>query len=58
MDRIFLGEVDASVNLVRMAVLTVRVGRALGFRESEGFEGVRGVETGSRGRWRGQKRAC
>ncbi len=33
MDRIFVGEVSASVNLGEMAVLTLRVGRALGFRE-------------------------
>jgi hypothetical protein len=31
--QVFVGEVDASVNLDAMAALTLRVGRALGFRE-------------------------
>jgi hypothetical protein len=33
MDTIFVGEVGASVKVGGMAVLTLRVGRALGFRE-------------------------
>jgi hypothetical protein len=33
MDKLFVGEVGASVNGGETAVLTLRVGRALGFRE-------------------------